>query len=128
MRLLLDTCTFLWLAIDDPKLSKKARRLVVDPDNEVFLSAASAWEIAIKHGLGQLPLPERPTEYVRSRREALMIEPAPFDENAATHVALLPPIHRDPFDRALVAQAIVSGLCLVTPDPVMRRYPAPVVW
>lgn len=128
MKLLLDTCTFLWLAADDPQVSSTARRACRDPGNAVYLSALSAWEIAIKHRLGRLPLPEPPGRYVASRREFLQLEPLSFDESAAAHDALLPPHHRDPFDRGLVSQAILHGLSIVTPDPAIADYPAPTLW
>jgi PIN domain nuclease of toxin-antitoxin system len=128
MKLLLDTCTFLWLAADDPQLSPRARDACRDPGNTVYLSALSAWEIAIKHRLGRLPLPEPPSRYVASRREWLCLEPLDFDQAAATHDALLPAHHRDPFDRGLVSQAILLGLSIVTPDPAIARYPAPTYW
>lgn len=128
MRVLLDTCTFLWLAADAKDLSDRARRTFRDPANEVFLSALSAWEIAIKHRLGKLPLPEAPDRYVRSRREWLKVEPLPFDELAAAHDHQLPDHHRDPFDRGLVSTAILNGLTILTPDPEIARYPAPTLW
>jgi PIN domain nuclease of toxin-antitoxin system len=128
VKLLLDTCTFLWLAADDPQLSTTARDACRDPGNAVYLSALSAWEIAIKHRLGRLPLPEPPPRYVASRRDWLRVEPLAFDDAAATHDALLPAHHRDPFDRGLVSQAILLGMSIVTPDPAIARYPAPVLW
>jgi PIN domain nuclease of toxin-antitoxin system len=128
VNLLLDTCTFLWLAADDPQLSQGARAACRDPANGVYLSALSAWEIAIKHRLGRLPLPEPPARYVASRRSWLRVEPLPFDEAAAAHESTLPPLHRDPFDRGLIAQAILLGMSIVTPDPTIARYPAPVLW
>ena len=128
MRLLVDTCTFLWLAADDRRLTPHARSMCRSPDNDVFLSALCAWEIAIKHRLGRLPLPESPVRYVVSRREALQLEPLSFDEFCAVHEGLLPPHHRDPFDRGLIAQAIVNGMTLVTPDPVIAHYPVPILW
>ncbi len=128
MRLLLDTCTFLWLAADAPELSTAARERCCDPGNEVFLSAISAWEIAIKYRLGRLELPEPPARYVVSRRTWLRVEPLAFDEDCAAHDALLPPHHRDPFDRALVSQAVLGGMSIVTPDAAIARYPAPVLW
>ena len=128
MRLLLDTCTFLWLAADAPELSSTARDGCRDPGNEVYLSAVSAWEIAIKYRLGRLALPEPPARYVASRRTWLQIEPLAFDETSAAHDALLPDHHRDPFDRALVSQAILGGMSIVTPDKAIERYPAPVLW
>lgn len=128
MRLLLDTCTFLWLAADDAQLTARARSVCRSPDNDVFLSALCAWEISIKHRLGRLPLPESPVRFVVSRREALQLEPLSFDESSAAHEGLLPPHHRDPFDRGLIAQAIVNGMTLVTPDPIIARYPVPTLW
>jgi len=128
VKLLLDTCTFLWLAADDPQLSKTALASCRDPGNEVFLSAVSVWEIAIKYRLGRLPLPARPERYVVSRRRWLRLEPLAFDESSAAHDGLLPNHHRDPFDRGLVSQAILNGMAIVTPDPMIARYPAPIVW
>lgn len=128
MTLLLDTCTFLWLVADDPRLPRHARTECRAPSNAVYLSALSAWEITIKHRLGRLPLPESPGSFVASRRARLRIEPLPFDERDSAHDVLLPPHHRDPFDRGLISQAILRGLTIVTPDPAIARYPAPVLW
>lgn len=128
MKLVLDTCTFLWVVTGDAALSRSARALIVDPENDVFLSAASAWEITIKHGLGRLPLPSPPEHFVPTARRRHKIEPLPIDEAAATHVHRLPPLHRDPFDRLLVSQAIVGGLTIVTPDRDITQYPASVAW
>lgn len=99
-----------------------------DPANEVLLSALSVWEIAVKYRLGRLPLPARPERYVVSRRRWLRLEPLAFDESGAAHDALLPNHHRDPFDRGLVSQAILNGMAIVMPDPMIARYPAPIVW
>lgn len=128
MKLLLDTCTFLWLAADSPSLSAAARRACLDPGHVVYLSALSAWEIALKTGLGQLELPLEPGAYVRTRRLLMGIEPLPFDEEAALHGGVLPSHHRDPFDRGLVSQAILHGMTIVTPDRAVWAYPAPVLW
>lgn len=128
MKLLVDTCTFLWLAADAPELSSLARRVCRAPENAVYVSSLSAWEIAIKYRLGRLSLPEPPGRYVVHRREWLRLQPLAFDEACAAHDALLPPHHADPFDRGLVAQAILHGLTLVTPDEEVARYPAPVLW
>lgn len=128
MQLLLDTCTFLWLVGGAKELSPRAREVFADPGNEVFLSAASAWEIAVKHRLGRLPLPQPPEAFVPEQRAAHGIEPLAVDEEAALHVAKLPDLHRDPFDRMLVAQALVGGLVLLTPDEAIRRYPGRTLW
>jgi PIN domain nuclease of toxin-antitoxin system len=127
MKLLLDTCTFLWLITDAPRLSRRARELFQAPDNEVYLSAASAWEIAIKHGLGRLPI-QAPERFVRDMREAHGVLALPIDEESALHVSRLPGLHRDPFDRMLVSQAIVHGLAVLTPDPLVTQYPARTIW
>ena len=128
MKLLLDTCTFLWLAADDPMLTADALDCCRDPDNEVYLSALSAWEIALKHRLGRLSLPEPPRRYVPTRRQWLGLAALGFDDASASHDAVLPAHHRDPFDRGLVSQAILNGMTIVTPDEYIARYPAPVLW
>ena len=128
MRLLLDTCTFLWIVGGATELSSRAREAFADPANDALLSAASAWEIAVKHRLGRLPLPEPPDVFVPAQRAAHGIEPLAIDEEAALHVAKLPDLHRDPFDRLLVAQALVGGLVLLTPDDPIREYPVRTLW
>lgn len=128
MRILVDTCTFLWLAAGARELSPEAKAVCVDPDNDVFLSAVSSWEIAIKFRLGRLPLPMPPHKYVPARRQWLGLDPLPLDEDAAAHTHLLPDLHRDPFDRGLIAQAILGGLTIATPDPLITAYPVPTLW
>jgi PIN domain nuclease of toxin-antitoxin system len=128
VRLLLDTCTFLWIVTDAPELSRRVRALFTDPANEVFLSTVSAWEIAVKQSLGRFDLPDQPERYVSSQREAHGIEPLALDEESALHLARLPALHRDPFDRMLVCQAIVHGLAIATPDLLVTQYPARTVW
>jgi len=128
VRLLLDTCTFLWLVTDAPSLSPEARRLIVDPANDVLLSAASTWEVAIKHGLGRLPLPDDPERYVPKLREDHGVAPLPLDEESTLYLRRLPALHRDPFDRMLVCQAIVQGLVVLTPDGDITQYPVRTLW
>jgi len=128
MRLLLDTCTFLWIVADDPSLSTRARDLFRSPDHDVYLSAASAWEIATKHGLGRLPLPDPPERFVPAMREHHAIDSLAVDEESVLQTTRLPSLHRDPFDRLLVCQAIVHGMTLLTPDPLISQYPARVLW
>jgi PIN domain nuclease of toxin-antitoxin system len=128
MKLLLDTIAFLWIVADAPDLSARARDLFQAPDNEVYLSAASSWEIAVKHGLGRLPLPDAPDRFVREMREAHGITSLPIDEESALHVSRLPALHDDPFDRLIVSQAIVHGLTILTPDSLITRYPARTTW
>jgi PIN domain nuclease of toxin-antitoxin system len=128
MKLLLDTCTFLWIISDDPALSEEARSAFSDPANEVYLSAVSVWEIAIKHALKRLPLPEAPDRFIPSQRTRHAIQPLPLEEEAVLHLSRLPEYHRDPFDRMLVCQAIAHGLTLLTPDEAIRQYPVRTVW
>jgi PIN domain nuclease of toxin-antitoxin system len=128
MRLLLDTCTFLWIVAGARQLTPRVVELFRAPENEVYLSAASAWEIALKHALGRLPLPEAPERFVPAEREAHGIAALPIDEESALHLSRLPALHRDPFDRILVSQSIVHGLAILTPDPLISAYPARTVW
>ena len=125
MRLLLDTHLLLWAARPSPQLSSRARRLINDPDNELVVSAASLWEIAIKSALRR---PNFRLDAPLFRRNLLNNG---YDEMAVTGeqavaVANLPLLHRDPFDRILVAQSIVEGITLPTSDPRVAQYPAPV--
>lgn len=128
MRLLLDTCTFLWIAEGAPVLSATARELFRDPANPVFLSSVSAWEISVKHGLGRLPLTDPPERWVPRERQRHGIEPLPLDEDAVLYLPRLPDHHRDPFDRMLVCQALAGGMTLLTPDPDIARYPVRTRW
>jgi len=128
MSILLDTCTFLWLIADAEQLSKTARKLFKDPDNEVYLSAVSTWEIVVKHVLGRLPLPHSPEQFIPEQRKSHGIDLLPLDEPATFHLLRLPPLHRDPFDRMLICQAIEKGLVILTPDPLITRYPVRTAW
>lgn len=122
MRLLLDTHVFLWYITADAKLPASFRATIQDPENEVYLSVASVWEAAIKNALGKLPLPEPPAEYLPRQRVAHGIASLPVDEGAIPCLAALPPLHRDPFDRILVAQAQQHALTIATVDPEVSAY------
>lgn len=122
-RLLLDTHVFHWYITADPKLPESFRLSTQDASNVVFLSSISIWEAAIKHGLGKLTLPALPAAYLPQQRIAHGIAPLPVDEGAMTHLAELPSIHRDPFDRLLIAQAMQHELTLMTVDRVFNSYP-----
>ena len=128
MKLLLDTCTFLWIVSGASELSDRARTLFADPENDAYLSTVSDWEMALKHALGRLPMPEPPARFVPAQRTAHGIESLPLDEEAALHLDRLPALHQDPFDRMLVCQAIVHGLAIVTPDRLIAQYPVRIVW
>lgn len=123
MNLLLDTHIFLWLQTEPQRLGPHLN-LVEDRRNELFVSAASAWEIAIKFQLGRLPLPEPPDRYVPRRVRAIGAHPVAVEHPHALAVADLPARHRDPFDRLLLAQAMLLELTLLTADPVVADYPA----
>lgn len=128
MKLLLDTCTFIWITTDSPELSARARELFSDPANDVFLSSVSVWEIAVKNALGRLPLPQSPEHFVPLQRERHGIESLVLDEESCLHLLRLPQIHHDPFDRMLVCQAIVHGLGILSPDPLVTQYPVRSLW
>lgn len=122
MRLLLDTHVFLWLHTQPDRLADHLA-LLEDEHNDLLISAASTWEIAIKYAGGRLALPEPPERYVPVRIRAIGAEPLAIEHAHALAVAQLPSLHRDPFDRMLVAQAGVLGASLVTADPQVARYP-----
>ncbi len=128
MRALVDTHVFLWTASQVPRLSARARRFIGDGENELYLSVASAWEIAIKFAKGHLELPESPIDYVPTRMTKHGFDALPVSLAHALRVSGLPHHHRDPFDRLLVAQALVEGLPIVTGDENFARYGVEVVW
>lgn len=127
MKLLLDTCAFLWLA-GGQRLSPEATAAYRDPGNDVWLSAASVWEITIKYTAGRLALPEPPNRLIPTERRLRGIRALAIDEDAALQLLRLPALHRDPFDRMLVCQAISSGMAIVTPDPLIGQYPVRIIW
>jgi PIN domain nuclease of toxin-antitoxin system len=122
MNLLLDTHIFLWHISGDARMATLHRDSIQDPANMVFLSAASVWEAVIKHATGKLPLPLQPAVYLPQQRQAHRIDSLPVEESSLAVLANLPSLHRDPFDRMLVAQAIHYGLTLVTVDPLVKAY------
>jgi len=128
MKALIDTHTFLWWNTEDPRLSSRAREIIADGKNEIFLSAASAWEIAIKTAKGRLVLPEEPALYVASRMNLHRIQPLPVQVSHALRVYELPAHHADPFDRLLVAQCQMESLPLITKDEEIRRYELETIW
>jgi len=128
MKVLMDTHTFLWWNTGDPQLSSYAREVIADGRNEVFLSAASVWEIVIKTAKGKLILPGSPAQYVSSRMSLYRFRPLPVQISHATHVYELPPHHNDPFDRLLIAQSQLESMPLVTKDEDIRRYGLEIIW
>ena len=125
MNLLLDTHVLLWAADASPRLPADARALIEDPENELVFSAASLWEVAIKRGIRREEFSADPRLLRRGLLENGYVE-LPVTGAHAAAVDLLPPIHKDPFDRILIAQAQIEGLTLLTADEVVARYPGPI--
>lgn len=121
MRLLLDTYVALWAITDSPRLTAEVRRLILAPANEVYVSAASVWEISIKHGLGRGTMPISGVQAKAYFEEAGYVN-LPVSADHAALVETLPPHHSDPFDRLLVAQALSEPLRLITHDSTLARY------
>ena len=125
MKLLLDTHLLLWAASEPARLSPTAKAYLEDPAHELLFSAASLWEIAIKSSLGRDDFKVDARLLRRGLLDAHYSE-LPITSAHAVFVASLPPIHKDPFDRILVAQAHVEGITLLTADSVVAKYPGPV--
>lgn len=128
MRLLLDTRCWLWMRGDPARLSGRSLELLRDPDSELTLSAVSAWEIAIKYAAGKLRLPEPPAVFVDRRIKEDRLLALAISHLHALRAGELPPHHRDPFDRLLIAQAQLERLTLLTADRDLARYDVPIHW
>lgn len=128
MRLLLDTHVFLWWVEADRALPPKAREAIVDPDNECLISLASAWELAIKVGLGKIQLALTAKRYVTEHIAANGFRLLDISLSHVGGVETLPLHHRDPFDRLLIAQALEEKLPVVTADPIFRKYGVKRIW
>ena len=128
MKVLLDTHTFLWWIADSPRLSARAREVIRDSNNELFFSAASGWEIAIKAQLGRLQLPDNLEQFIVDQLSLNTILVLPIQLRHALHVYTLPQHHRDPFDRMLVAQSQVENLPILTTDPQIAQYEVKTIW
>lgn len=127
MKILLDTCDFLWLVSNDPALPEKTRSAVKDLENGVYLSVVSFWEVLVKNARGKLPLPEAPALFVPRQRELHGISSLALTEADVKRLASLPSIHRDPFDRMLICQALNNGMHLASADKLIRQYPVPIL-
>lgn len=128
MKALLDTHTFLWWNANEPQLSETVRAIIADGNNEIFLSAASAWEIAIKAALGRLSIPAPPEQYVADRLTLHHMQGLPIQLSHALRVYSLPEIHRDPFDRLLIAQSQMEKMPILTTDKNISSYDVEVIW
>lgn len=128
MRALLDTHAFLWWVTDDPNLSQRVREVIGDGQNEILFSTASAWEIAIKAGFGRVQFPADLEGFITEQVHRNAFEVLPVQLSHALKVFGLPDYHRDPFDRMLVAQALVEGIPILSADSQFARYPVQVIW
>jgi PIN domain nuclease of toxin-antitoxin system len=128
MKALLDTHTFLWWITDDPRLSTKVREIIGEGANELYLSAASGWEMAIKVSLGRLRLPDALERFIPEQLALNAIKSLPVQMSHALRVYALPDYHRDPFDRLLIAQAQLEDLPILTRDTQIARYQVKTIW
>lgn len=128
MKYLLDTHAFLWWNMDDRQLSDTAKEIIANGENEIYLSAASAWEITLKAARYRLTLPEEPEVYIPSRLSLHNFKSLPVEVRHAIAVYKLPMHHTDPFDRLLVAQSHTESMPLLTVDVEIRKYDVEVIW
>lgn len=131
MKLLLDTCTFIWTISNLDKLSTQAIDALQEPKNELFLSSVSLWEIVTKYDKGKIEIEtgnKNLDEFLIYQRKQHDITSLAFCENSALYLARLPKIHQDPFDRMLICQALAKNLILVTPDRYIKKYPVKTLW
>lgn len=128
MRVLLDTHIFLWMISDPGKLSRLVKNILESKENEIFLSAVSGWEIAIKYQIGKLRLAENPDVYIPRKAEENSLELLSIEMNHAVNVSNLPDIHNDPFDRLLISQSQLENLPLITNDEKIKRYSIDTIW
>ncbi len=128
MRLLLDTHALLFWLLDSARLSDRARAAFRDAENELLWSAASSWEVSIKYALGRIELAKAPGEFFPELLRRQRIGSLPIEHEHAFRVTALPPHHRDPFDRLLVAQAQVERIPILSRDPAFQDYDVDVIW
>ncbi|MFT4588093.1 MAG: PIN domain nuclease of toxin-antitoxin system [Candidatus Binatia bacterium] len=128
MRLLLDTCVFIWLTSEPSRLSQPAIDALDSPANALFLSHASIWEIYLKCGAGKLTLPTAPEPWIAEQLAARQVAEQAIDLPSLSGTLKLPGHHRDPFDRLLIAQARTHSMTLVSPDPWIGKYDANLIW
>jgi hypothetical protein len=128
MRILLDTCAFIWLASDPGQLGGDARSALEDPHKERFLSLSSVWEIVLKYHLGKLPLPSKPEEWVEEQARIQDITILNLERGVIYQSGKLPPIHRDPFDRMIAADSLIHKMPILSPDGPFKEYGCKVLW
>jgi PIN domain nuclease of toxin-antitoxin system len=123
MKLILDTHIFLWLISEDRRLAENKAQVISNPENEVFLSVISVWECAIKYQIGKLQFPQSPEIYLPKQRSKHLIKSLDVCENTIKQLIKLPMIHKDPFDRLIVSQALEWDLSIMTEDSAILSYP-----
>ena len=128
MRYLLDTHTFLWMAGDPTNLSQSVRGIVLEKNNKLHLSAASAWEIALLQQINRVELPDEPQRFIPEAMQRLNVLPLPIGFSTAISAAMLPLIHRDPFDRIIIAEAIKEKMTILTKDNKFSDYGVESLW
>ena len=128
MRLLLDTHTFLWFLLDDPQLSTTVRNLMIEPTNDIEVSPATYWEIAIKISIGKYELPEPYDIFIEREITTNDFRILPIEPKHTAVLTTLPFHHRDPFDRLLIAQAMVEAIPILSIDPAFDAYPVTRLW
>lgn len=128
MRILLDSHSFLWFITGDDRLSDRAKNLITDLSNPVLISVASLWEISIKTGLGKLELSRPFEEFIPEQRALNEIDQLPIELAHLAKRIDLPLHHRDPFDRLIIAQAMVEGLPIISRDAEFQSYSIEIIW
>jgi PIN domain nuclease of toxin-antitoxin system len=128
VKFLLDTCTFLWIAEDSPRLSSGAREMFLSSENIIYLSSISVAEICIKFANAKLDLKIPPQQLISQEKAKNGLLLLPFEASDSFHLASLPLLHKDPFDRMLVCQALTNDLTILTPDPLIRQYAISTLW
>jgi PIN domain nuclease of toxin-antitoxin system len=128
VKYLLDTGVWLWSLWDPDRISRKAHEALADLNHDIFLSAVTSWEVAMKTAVGKLTLPEVPGTYVPRRMADQGLRPLPVSHQHALAVLGLPDHHRDPFDRMLIAQANLEDMILITADHAIEKYPVRILW
>ena len=128
MKILLDTCAFLWLSQQPAQLSPAAVDIINDPGNALTCSDVSIWEITLKNSAGKLPLPQAPRTWIPSKLLYHQLQRLSTDLDSIIRSGELPPMHRDPFDRLLAAQAITHGMTILSPDLPLSTLGAARIW
>jgi len=128
MKYLLDTHAFLWFVTDDNRLSSKAKSIIQDSNNEIYFSAASAWEISIKTKLGRLKLGRNLESFIIEQLTENSFGPLAITVSHSLYTEKLPQIHKDPFDRIMISQSKIENMVMITRDREIREYKVSTVW